>query len=85
MATRKPAISTQLKAAQTRIAELEKKLESAESTRKYISDRENKANEELNQLHAFIDALPGSIKRKNEETYVEHGAMTRLAAWLATK
>lgn len=84
MAARKPALSTQLKAANARIVELEKKLSDTERSVKYNSDRASAADAEVNQVHAFLDAVPGSIPKEGEG-YTKHSAMTRLAAWLATK
>ncbi|HDR9199636.1 TPA: hypothetical protein QDB48_000922 [Burkholderia vietnamiensis] len=84
MAQRKPAVSTLLKNAQARIAELEKQLESEKNQAKWAREGRESAQSEVNQIHAFLDALPGAIAKKNQETYVEHSAMTRLAAWLAT-
>ena len=85
MAAKKPAVSTQLKQAQARIAELEKKIESSERSQKYAQDARADSERELNQVHAFFDALPGALPRKSEQTYTDHSAMTRLAAWLASK
>lgn len=85
MATKKPALSTQLKQAQALIEELKKKVESAERGQKYAQDSRADAERELNDVHAFFDALPGALPRKNEQTYAQHSAMTRLAAWLASK
>ncbi|CPG63629.1 MULTISPECIES: hypothetical protein [Burkholderia] len=84
MAQRKPAVSTLLKNAQARIAELEKKAESDASSLKYQQKRAEDAQDELQQLHAFFDALPGTIPEQDKETYKRNSAMTRLAAWLAT-
>lgn len=85
MATRKPAASTLLKKAQEDIAKLTKELESAKSSQKYSSDRAADLNKEVEELHAFFDVLPNSIPRKDPEQYVQRSAMTRMAAWLATK
>lgn len=96
MATKKPAITTQLKNANARIAELEKELEAAKkdaATQKASSDswylKNNETEAELNQLHSLLDALPGCLPRKSqtEESWrnVEHAAMTRLASWLAVR
>jgi hypothetical protein len=85
MANRKPAVSTLLKAAQARIADLEKKQTQDASSLKYAQEGRQAAEAELNQLHAFFDALPGTIPKQDKETYSTHSAMTRLAAWLATK
>jgi uncharacterized coiled-coil protein SlyX len=85
MATRKPAVSTLLKSAQARIAELEKQLAAANTSKGYSDKAASDHRAEVDQIHAFLDALPGSIERQNKETYASHAAMTRLAAWLATK
>jgi uncharacterized coiled-coil protein SlyX len=85
MATRKPAASTLLKQANARVEELEKKLTSSESSMKYHSNQASEAQAELNDMHAFFDALPNSIPRKDSESYQTRSAMTRLAAWLATR
>ncbi|EKS9914889.1 hypothetical protein [Burkholderia multivorans] len=84
MAQRKPAVSTLLKNAQARIAELEKKAENDAKSMKYHEKRADEAQAELQQLHAFFDALPGTIPEQDKETYKRNNAMTRLAAWLAT-
>lgn len=85
MASRKPAVSTLLKKAQEDIAKLTKELESANSSKKYSNDRVNNLTKEVEEMHAFFDALPGSISRKAEDGYSQRSAMTRMAAWLATK
>lgn len=85
MATRKPAASTLLKNAQAEIEKLTKELASAKSTGTYHSGRAEKAEKEIEELHTFFDALPNSISRKDENGYNQRSAMTRMAAWLATK
>lgn len=84
---KQPAVSTQLKNAQALIAKLEQdvktNLERAERTYRQYQEKEA----ELDQLHAFFDALPEgtTVPRRNESTYKDYSAMTRLAAWLASK
>ncbi len=85
MSTRKPAASTLLKKANEEIESLKKKLESAERNSKYNADQSSAFRAEVDELHAFFDALPGVIPRKAEDGYTQRAAMTRLAAWLATK
>lgn len=82
---KKPAISTQLKNAQAQILELEKTLASSKSSVEYQRRQTEEAQSELNQVHAFFDALPDSLPRRHIETHQSHSAMTRLAAWLASK
>lgn len=84
MATKKPAVSTQLKQALAKIEELEKKVASAEQSQKWAADRARDADNELDQIHAFLDAVPGAISR-DAENYKKHSAMTRLAAWLSVR
>lgn len=85
MATKKPAVTTQLKTANARIAELEKELSSAKSNKDYYERDARKANEELNGLHALLDAMPGALPKEKKEGYGSHSAMTRLASWLASR
>lgn len=96
MATKKPAITTQLKNANARVAELEKELEAAKkdaANQKASSDswyrKNNETQAELDQLHSLLDALPGCLPRKQqgEESWraIEHAAMTRFASWLAVR
>lgn len=82
---RKPAASTLLKKAQEDIAKLTKDLESSKSSQKYSSDRAQQLNTEIEEIHAFFDAIPGAISKKAEDGYTQRSAMTRMAAWLATK
>ncbi len=66
--TKTPALSTQLKAAQAQIAELNKKVERAES---YQKSSDNKASEylaELNAVHTLLDAMPNPPPRVAEQT-----------------
>lgn len=85
MATRKPAASTLLKKAQEDIARLTKDLDSSKSSQKYSQDRVSELQKEVEELHAFFDVLPNSIPRKDPEQYITRSAMTRMAAWLASK
>lgn len=85
MSTRKPAASTLLKKAQEEIASLNKQLESSKNLQKYAQDRANDLNKEVEDIHAFFDTLPVGIPRKAEDGYTTRNAMTRMAAWLATK
>ena len=74
------------------IAALQKKLESAEDSKKYISERAAKAEGEIEQISALLDALEGAPPRRksvqsrygNTDT-VELTAITRLSAYLAQR
>lgn len=85
MSSRKPAVSTQLKNAQAEIAELKKQLESSKSSQSYYNERANKLQAEVEEIHSFFDALPNVISRKADDGYTQRAAMTRMAAWLASK
>jgi chromosome segregation ATPase len=74
-----------MKKAQEDIARLTKELEQTKSNYKYSSDRVAELNKEVEELHAFFDVLPNATPRKDPEQYTTRSAMTRMAAWLATK
>lgn len=78
------AASTQLKAAQAKIMELEKQLGDALKTREAQYAARSAAEAELEQLHQMLDAVPGPIPRRDEGTYTDRKVITRLAAWLAS-
>ena len=84
-----PALSTQLKSAQTRIAELEKKLADESSRTQSARILADDRGKEIEQVHQVLDAVPNSIPRKSdsEESWnrVERTSITRLAAWLAIR
>lgn len=85
MSTRKPAVTTLLKKANERIVELEKQLAQATATKDSYYASSQKSDQELEQIHSFMDAIPGAIPRQNEQNYRTNSPMTRIAAWLATK
>lgn len=87
MAIKKPSLATQLKNANAKIAELEKKIKDGEWQVPHYKRSAEEATSELEQIHAFFDVLPGAIPRKipTEYSSVNNAAMTRLASWLATR
>ena len=82
---RQPAMSTQLKAANVKIAELEKKLADCEKSKGWAQEARTDAERQVEEVHTFLDALPGAIDRKHPENYTERSPMTRLAAWFASR
>lgn len=86
---KQPALSTQLKAANDKIAELEKQLKLSNDTRDSWYKQMNEAKDMIEQVHQVLDAVPNSIPRKDNdaESYhrVERTPVTRLAAWLAVR
>lgn len=77
-----------------KVEELEKNLASKESSLKYYREEEDVLRNEKEQLHIFLDTLPGIVARqsegeKDEEGHViswskkDHSVMVRLASWLA--
>lgn len=81
---RQTAVSTQLKQAQARIAELSKELESSKQSWKWATDSRDEAQRELEQTHAIIDVLSGALPREKKD-YGHHTAAVRIASWLAAK
>src|SRR5690348_57354 len=84
-ATRKPALTTQLKNAQAEIAALTKKVETEERNAKYAQARADEAKRELADVHAFLDAVPNPPANKTGEYSQPVSAMTRLSVFLATR
>lgn len=96
MATKKKSAATQLKelriehaAAEQLVGKLTKERDSEKSSKDVWHKRSEEANNEIEQVHAFIDALPGAIARTvpvgEYGGRISHGLMTRLAAWLAVR
>lgn len=92
MASKKPSITTQLKAAKAEAAEqkahaekLQKDLASANQTLDMYRNRNTNAEGELDQIHAFLNAVPNPPAEKLEGSYNKLGAMTRLSVFLATR
>lgn len=95
MQKKKPAVSTQLKAAKEQIeamkAEIEKLTRDRDEQKKtkeaYLSSRDELAKE-IQQVHILLDILPGAAPRKGETTdwhTPTYNLMTRLAAYLANR
>ena len=86
MATKKEheQLQARLSLAEREIDSLKKEVEREKSTNKYYADRASKAEQELEQVHSFFDALRSSLPRKASE-YEQRSLMTRLAAWIALR
>lgn len=78
-----------------KVEELEKNLDSRDSTLKYSREEASELRNEKEQLHIFLDTLPGIIARQSEGEKDEEGkviswtkkdysVMIRLTSWLAT-
>jgi predicted nucleic acid-binding Zn-ribbon protein len=82
-------VVSQLNAANAKIAELEKKVQSEANTKEYYSKLHAESQAMLEQVHQVLDAMPNAIARKSdaEESWnrVERSPVTRLAAWLASR
>lgn len=95
MAVKKPSIKKQLadlKAAHTSLhsdaEKLRKELEQAKNYQKWAEQARDKANGELEQVHAFFDAMgEQTVARKVPAEYgqTENSAMTRLSVLLANR
>lgn len=85
---KKPALSTQLKTALAEVDALKKKLSDAERMSKYHSDAQSVATAELQQVHAFLDAVPNAPARKIAGDYgseIPVSLMSRLAIYLSAR
>lgn len=80
-----PALSTQLKAANTRIEELQKKLDDTTKQKDSHYEERTKHANEIEQIQQVLDAVPNCIPRRAEGEYIDRRALTRLAAWLAQR
>jgi chromosome segregation ATPase len=71
-----------------KLAEAEKALASSKSTMDWINKQHNELKAELEQLHIFLDALPGAAPREGERVDYNTpklSAMTRLAVFMAVR
>lgn len=86
---KQPALSTQLKAANAKIVELEAKLKTATQHNEYNQKQFSDATALIEQVHQVLDAVPNSIARESEGENswdrVKRSPVTRLAAWLAIR
>ena len=80
-----PALSTQLKTANTKIMELEKKLKDAEHYKDVWYKYHQEAKNVIEELHTLLDTLPNTVPRKNPDGYNEYSPMIRLASYFANK
>jgi len=92
MATKKPSVATQLKAAKNEIAFLANELaavkkakESAESNKDYYYKEKTSLQKELSDIHDLIDVLEGAIPKRKDGEYTDTPVMLRLASWLANR
>ena len=77
------ALSTQLKEANEKIVKLESALKNAESSKKYSSDRADKAELEIDSVHCALDAMfvPKTVKTGYSDKTMT--IASRLFAWQA--
>lgn len=67
------------------IEDLTKQKTSGEQSRKWADDRVEKAEGELEGIHAVLDTLPDVIQRKKADGWGEHSASVRLASLFAAR
>jgi len=83
------ALTSQLSAANAKIVELEKQVATERNAKDTWYKSQQEANEVIEQVHQFLDAVPNSVKRESEGEYswnrVKLSPVTRLAAWLAIR
>lgn len=98
MATKTPALSTQLKTAKAEIVALQEKIVKLEKEVKQQSEykdmyfrQKSELEKEIEAIHSLLDVLEGAIPRKTipdttqEWNVTKHDMMTRLAAYLAKR
>ena len=98
MATKTPALSTQLKTAKAEIVALQEKVIKLDKDVKQQSEykdmycrQKSELEKEIESVHSLLDVLEGAIPRKTvpdasqEWNTVKHDMMTRLAAYLAKR
>jgi predicted nucleic acid-binding Zn-ribbon protein len=98
MATKTPALSTQLKTAKAEIVVLQEKIVKLGTEVKQQSEykdmyyrQKTELEKEIEAVHSLLDVLEGAIPRKTipdatqEWNTVKHDMMTRLAAYLAKR
>lgn len=71
----------------TKIAELQKSLDSANLSKKYAEESRDEARNELIQGHTLLTALGVPLKTNEEEVYYRKDLMitTRIALYIAAK
>ena len=71
----------------TKIAELQKNLDSANNSKKYAEESRDNANNELIQAHTLLTALGVPSKTNEDEVYYRKDLMmtTRIALYIASK
>ncbi|MDE2022091.1 MAG: hypothetical protein KGI71_04270 [Patescibacteria group bacterium] len=83
------AMSTQLKNALARIAQLEKELKSANDSKDRWYKEHTEVSAVIEQIHQVLDAVPGSIPRESEGENswdrIKRSPITRMAAWLSSR
>lgn len=66
-------------------ATLASQLESTKKTSDYLSSKATALEAQIEQVHMFLDNMPGSIPRRQECAYSDTPVFTRLAVMLATR
>lgn len=85
MASKTPALSTQLKNAQAEITKLQAELKRAKEMQEIYSKNADAATKEVEAIQVILDALPGAIDRRKEGEWTDRTPVTRLAAWFACR
>ncbi len=67
------------------LSDIKAKEASATSAKDTWYKAHNEVNKELEQLHTLLDVLPGSIPKRDDDSYTDRSALLRLSAWLSTR
>lgn len=77
----------ELNEAKAKITKLESDVKNAEQYRKWSSDSEAKAKQELEQAHIMLDTIGCPLERKTKQEYseIDNPLALRIGVWLAKK
>lgn len=70
-----------LASATARIEDLENQLKAVKNLYQYASQTRDQLNADLEQVHIFLDHIPGVLGRQVNE-FTRHAAITRMATWM---
>lgn len=88
--TENTILKDKLDDARAQIENLEGSIKSMKNNSEWQDREKRRLQDEVDNMHAFLDAVPGCIgrtapARSEYGSPTQNTAMTRLAAWLATK
>ena len=67
------------------LSDAKAKEDNANSAKETWYKAHNDVSKELVQLHTLLDVLPGSIPKRDDDSYTDRSALLRLSAWLSIR